>query len=81
MREKQRDEGNVVVPAASTSAPAPGFVQIPASGVQMKEVLVSVLQRLCLELRRLTRADNESISRLGACQSICIPQLMTGTCR
>jgi hypothetical protein len=30
---------NVVVPAALTSAPAPSLVQIPATRVQMKEVV------------------------------------------
>jgi hypothetical protein len=40
-RGKQGDEVNVVVPAASTSAPVQSLVQIPATRVQMKEVLVS----------------------------------------
>ena len=37
-RGKQGDEVNVVVPTASTSAPAPSLAQIPATRMQMKEV-------------------------------------------
>ena len=38
---KQGDGVNVMVPAASTSAPAPSLLQVPVTRVQMKEVPVS----------------------------------------
>lgn len=37
---EQGDEVNLVVHAASTSAPASGLVQIPATGVQSEDVVM-----------------------------------------